>query len=218
MLHTAFHIHFNNVVKRFIIADLIWLAGWGLISPIFAIFILEQVEGATVVTIGIVTALYWILKSFIQIPVALSIDRTPSERDDYLVLVISLILAGFTSFSYILVRTVGQLYVVEILHAISFGLYIPSWSAIFAKHLDKKHRALEFSVDSAAVGIATGLAGLSGSIIVGLFGFSTLFFIAAVLCFISAIIIFYSPEIVFPHSRGAETISLSDHTPRNLQK
>lgn len=217
-MHLSFNIRFNAVVRRFILADLVWLSGWGLISPIFAVFVLRQVEGATVVTLGIAAALYWILKSVIQIPVALAIDHTPTERDDYIVLVVSLILAGLTAFSFILVRTVGQLYLVEVLHAVSFALYIPSWNGIFARHLDKDHRALEFSLDSAAVGIATGIAGLVGSVMVKEFGFSVLFFTTAILCFVAAIIIFYSPDIVFPRRRGTSDISLADHTPRNLEQ
>ena len=217
-MQVSFNIRFNAVVRRFIIADLVWLAGWGLISPIFAVFVLQQIEGATVITLGIAAALYWTLKSIIQIPVALAIDRTPSERDDYIVLVISLILAGLTAFSFILVRTTWQLYIVEVLHAISFALYVPSWNGIFARHLDKEHRALEFALDSAAVGIATGIAGLVGSIIVKELGFSTLFFMTAILCFIAAVIIFYSPDIIFPRARKSSEISLTDHTPRNLEQ
>ena len=214
-----FHIRFNAVIRRFIIADLIWISGWGLLAPIFSIFVVDQIPGATVVTVGIAAAIYWILKSVIQIPVAIAIDRTPSERDDYLTLVVSLILAGLTSFSYILVHTVWQLYLVEVLHAVSFALYIPSWNGIFTRHLDPDHRALEFALDSGAVGIATGIAGLLGSIVMQQYGFTSIFFITAILSFAAAIIIFYSPSIVFPrHAAGLEDIARGDHTPRNLER
>ncbi len=214
-----FHIRFNAVVKRFIMADLVWLAGWGLLSPIFAVFVLQQIPGATVVTIGTAAAIYWILKSIIQIPVAIAIDRTASERDDYLVLVVSLMLAGLTSFSYILVHTVWQLYLVEVLHAVSFALYIPAWNGIFTRHLDPEHRALEFALDSGAVGVATGIAGLLGSIMMQAFGFQVIFIITAVLSFAAAIIIFNSPSIVFPrHRKGRGESSVANHTPRNLGK
>lgn len=214
-----FHIRLNAVVKRFVMADLVWLAGWGLLSPIFAVFVLQQIPGATVITIGTAAAVYWILKSVIQIPVALAIDRTVSERDDYLVLVVSLMLAGLTSFSYILVHTVAQLYLVEVLHAVSFALYIPSWNGIFTRHLDPEHRALEFALDSGAVGIATGIAGLLGSIVMQAFGFQVIFIITAVLSFAAAIIIFNSPSIIFPRHRATrEDLSAADHTPRNLGK
>jgi len=213
----VFHIRFNAVIKRFIWADLVWLSGWGLLAPIFAVFVLEKIPGATVITVGIAAAIYWILKSIIQVPVAIAIDRTTSERDDYLVLVVSLLLAGLTAFSYVLVRTVWQLYLVEILHAISFALYVPSWNGIFTRHLDPKHRALEFAFDSGAVGIATGIAGLLGSIVTQTFGFQVLFIITSILSFIAAIIIFSSPNIVFPRHRSHKNmISITDHTPRNL--
>ena len=214
-----FHIRFNAVVKRFIWADLVWLAGWGLLSPIFAVFVLQQIPGATVVTIGTAAAIYWILKSIIQIPVAMAIDRTASERDDYLMLVVSLMLAGLTSFSYILVHAVWQLYLVEVLHAVSFALYIPAWNGIFTRHLDPEHRALEFALDSGAVGVATGIAGLLGSIMMQAFGFQVIFIITAVLSFAAAIIIFNSPSIVFPrHRKGRGESSVANHTPRNLGK
>lgn len=214
-----FHIRFNAVVKRFIMADLVWLAGWGLLAPIFAVFILEQIPGATVITVGTAAAIYWIVKSIVQIPVAIAIDRTASERDDYLMLVVSLMLAGLTSFSYILVSTVWQLYLVEVLHAISFALYIPAWNGIFTRHLDPEHRALEFALDSGAVGIATGVAGLLGSIVIQAFGFQIIFIITAILSFVAAIIIFNSPSIVFPrHRTGRGDLSVADHTPRNLGK
>lgn len=214
-----FHIRFNAVVKRFIWADLVWLSGWGLLAPIFAVFVLQQIPGATVVTIGTAAAIYWILKSIIQIPVAIAIDRTASERDDYLVLVVSLMLAGLTSFSYIFVRTVGQLYLVQVLQAISFALYIPAWSGIFTRHLDPEHRALEFALDSGAVGIATGIAGLLGSIVMQAFGFQVIFITTAILSFASAIIIFNSPSIIFPrHRKMRSDLSAADHTPRNLGK
>jgi len=212
-----FHIRFNAVVKRFVWADLVWLSGWGLLAPIFAVFVLQQIPGATVITVGTAAAIYWILKSLIQIPVAIAIDRTASERDDYLVLVVSLMLAGLTSFSYVLVHTIGQLYLVEVLHAVSFALYIPSWNGIFTRHLDPEHRALEFALDSGAVGIATGIAGLLGSIVMQAFGFQIIFITTAVLSFAAAIIIFNSPSIVFPRHRVMRgDSSAADHTPRNL--
>jgi MFS family permease len=209
-------VHFNAIVRRFIIADLIWLAGWGLVSPIFALFVVGQVNGATIATVGIASALYWLLKSAVQIPVAFALDSTRTERDDYITLVIALMLAGCTALSFLVVREVWQLYVVEALHAISFALYVPAWNGIFSRHLDKRHRALEFAADSAAVGIGTGCAGLLGSIIAQIFGFAPIFIMTGFLSFIAGVIILCSPGIVFPKSPNNKGASMGDHTPRNI--
>jgi len=211
----------NVIIRNFILADLALLAGWGLIEPVFAIFIVQRIEGATVVTVGIAAAIYWLVKSAVQVPVAVALDKNPSERDDYFVLISGLVLAGLTAFSFALIDQIWQLYLVKVIHAAAFALYIPSWYSLFANHLDKGHRSLEFSLDSTAIGIAAGVTGLLGSLLVKWFGFVVIFVIAAIMCFIAAAMIFYSPELVFPHRRyhrGQEMAILGDHTPKNINK
>ena len=107
----------------------------------------------------------------------------------------------------------------KVIHAVAFALYIPSWYSLFANHLDKGHRSLEFSLDSTAIGIAAGITGLLGSILVTAFGFVVIFIIAAIMSFIAASIIFYSPEMIFPrHRRHADGALLGDHTPKNINR
>lgn len=221
----------NLIIRSFIWADLALLAGWGLIEPLFAIFILERIAGATVVTIGIAAAIYWLVKSALQVPIAVMLDKTDGEKDEYWVLIFGLLLAGLTAISFALIDQIWQLYLVKVLHATAFAFYIPSWYSIFSNHLDKGHRSLEFSLDSTAIGIAAGITGFLGSILVKYFGFITIFIIAGVMCFIAASVIFFSPEMVHPtsHTRSRSRVIrrrsdrgrsalLGDHTPKNINK
>ena len=50
----------GKFVRYFILADLFLLAGWGLISPFFSIFVLDRIEGTTLVTVGVLAAVYWL--------------------------------------------------------------------------------------------------------------------------------------------------------------
>src|SRR5580698_2477433 len=95
----------GRLVKFFVISDFFLLAGWGFIDPIFAVFIVERIAGGTLITVGIAAAIYWILKSIIQVPVSNYLDRTPGERDDFMTLVGGLLLAGFSAAAFTLVRT-----------------------------------------------------------------------------------------------------------------
>ena len=207
----------GTVVKYFILSDLALLAGWGLIAPVFAVFVLNRVEGATVITLGIAAAIYWITKSILQVPIALFLDKTVSERDDYIFLVCGLILAGLAAISYILINQIWQLYLVEFLHSIAFAFYVPAWSGMFARHLDKNHQSLDFSLDSAVVGVASGITGISSGFLVTWFGFGTIFVLGAVFSFVSAVIIFAIPELVFPHRRHRGVI-IRDHTPKAINQ
>ena len=69
-IHVNVNIQLNKLVKYFVLSDLLLLGGWGLIEPIFSIFIIDTVRGATLVTVGISAAIYWVLRSVIQLPLA----------------------------------------------------------------------------------------------------------------------------------------------------
>lgn len=207
----------GKIVRYFILADLALMAGWGMIAPVFSVFIIQRIFGATLVTVGLAAAIYWITKSLVQIPIALMLDKTPSERDDYIFLVSGLMLAGVTAISFALIDRIWQLFLVELLHAIAFACYVPSWSGMFARHLDKDHRSLDFTLDSTMIGLASGVTGLISGILATWLGFNAIFIIAGLLSFVSAGIIFASPELVFPHRRHRGII-IRNHTPKTVNQ
>jgi len=202
----------NRIVKYFILVDLALWAGWGLIQPIFAIFIVDNVAGATLVTVGISAAIYWILKSILQLPIANYLDRTEGEKDDFYTLVAGLLIAAFAAFSLTLVTQIWQLYLVQVIHAIGFALYIPSWSAIFSRHLDKERISYDWSLDSTTIGLAAGFSAFIGGTIANWFGFTILFILAALFSMLSALILILAPELIFPKKTTSE-VYFKDHTP-----
>ncbi len=195
-------VHIGRVVRYFIIIDLIFLAGWGLIRPVFSVFIVEHVEAATLTTVGIAVAIYWVLRSLLQLPIADFLDRTPGERDDFYVLVAGLLIAALAALSYIFVARPWQLYVVEVVHAVGFACYLPSWRSIFTRHLDKSHVSFDWSLDNAALGLATGASGLFGGAVAATFGFQVIFVLAAVLSFLAAMVLLLVPNLILTPKDG----------------
>jgi len=59
----------NKVVKILVLSDFVLLFGWGLIAPILAIFITQQIQGGDAKVAGIAVGIYWLLKSIVQIPI-----------------------------------------------------------------------------------------------------------------------------------------------------
>ncbi len=206
----------GRVVKYLVISDLFLLAGWGIIDPIFSVFIVEKVAGATLATVGIVAGLYWILKSVLEIPIANVLDRIPGEKDDLMALVGGLFLAGLSAMSFAWVTQVWQLYLVQIVHAIGFALYVPSWSAIFSRHLDKDRVSFDWSLDSTVAGMAAGVTGLLGGIAAAAFGFPAVFITAGLLSLVAAFVIMAVPEVILPKPATRGGAIEEEHTPANL--
>ncbi|MDO8584700.1 MAG: MFS transporter [bacterium] len=207
----SFNFNISRFIKRFILADVFLWAGWGFLDPIFSVFIVRNIAGATLVTVGIAVAIYWIFKSVLQIPIALFLDKTDGERDDFYALILSLIVIGVSAFGFSLATSVWHVYAVQLLKAVGFALYVPSFSSLFAGHLDKKHRSLDYALDSTAVGFAVGTTGLIGGIMATWIGYSSVFIFAGIFALLSAALLLSVPNLVLPPSRrGAVAPILKD--------
>jgi hypothetical protein len=77
----------NRIIKTLVFSDLMLNLGWGLLSPIFAIFILGNVAGNNPIraaeVAGLAALFYWIPKSFFEIPIGIFLDKNHGEKDDF---------------------------------------------------------------------------------------------------------------------------------------
>lgn len=209
-------LRFNKVIRYFILCDLSLFSGWGLLAPIMSVFIVEHIAGAGLFNAGAAISLYWAARSIIQLPIASFLDRKKGEKDDFYALIIGLLLASLAAFSFSLVDTIRELYIVMVIQGIAFGLYAPAWSGIFSRHLDKDKIALDWSMDSVGLGIASMITGLTGGYLADTFGFDIIFYLVAFFSFLSAVIVFSVPKIIFPGKAKSNSPIILDHTPRNI--
>ena len=149
--------------------------------PIIAVFITTNIIGATLATVGISIAVYNIVKSFIQIPVAKRLDRKAGEEDDFLVIFIGALLGILYSFGYLVIHSTWQLYFLEVLSGIADACMMASYYAIFSHHIDKNSEGFEWSLFSVGVGASTGIGGIIGGFIAENYGFTSLFVGAGIL-------------------------------------
>lgn len=197
----------GRIIKYLILVDLIFFAGWGLIQPIFAVFIIENITGATVVTVGIFAAIFWTIKSTLQLPIARFLDKTPGEKDDFYALVSGFFLVSVSSFLFILVDNIWQLYLVQIVQATALALYAASFPAIFSRHIDQSRISFEWALDSSALGISVAVGGLLGGIIAKTFGFEAVFVLVAILSAASAMVLLLVPDIILPKVKKETDVS-----------
>jgi len=191
----------NRVVKYFVLADLALYAGWGFIAPMFSVFVVQEIVGATLVTVGVSAAVYWGSRAVVQPPIAMFLDRRGGEKDDFYTLVVGLVVISATAFLFVAVETISQLYVVQALHGIALGAYSVSWPAIFSRHLDKGRYALDWSLDRATLAGSTAATSIIGGFVANTFGFDVVFIAAGILSLVSALLIFAVPELALPPAK-----------------
>jgi len=209
----------NKVVRNFIISDLMLFGGWGLISPVMSIFIIDNIEGATLVTVGSAAAIYWTVRSLVELPVAYLMERTESEKDDMYILISGILLAAVSAFWLGFVKTVPQLFVFYAIQAVGFAFYAAAWSGIFSRHIERSRSALSWSLDHVALGIATGITGFFGGYFAEAFGFNMLFILVGIFSCVAAGIIFVVPDMIIPGKKApSKTVPPLDHSPKTTAK
>jgi predicted MFS family arabinose efflux permease len=184
----------NPIVKILVWSDLVFWLGWGLIGPVFAIFILQNIEGGSAAVAGFATAVYWILKSILRIPIGLFLDSFDGEKDDYWFMTGGLFVAALIPFGYIYASQPWHLYLLEAVHAAAMAMSLSGWSAIFSRHLDKGKEATEFGLDATAVGLGTGISGALGGLAVTYFSFRQVFAVTGFLGLLGALLLLFLRE------------------------
>lgn len=165
----------NIVIKTLITSYVIVLAGWGMITPIIAVFITEKIPQATIETVGLAMSLYALTRSIVQLPIARFLDLKRGERDEFYSLFFGYLIIGVAAFLYSKVETIKVLYFVQFIYGIGDALLYPAWGALFMKHIDKRSEATESSLYQTSADITTAISASLGAFLVGAFGYQTVF-------------------------------------------
>ena len=96
----------NPVIRFLTYADILMLSGWGLVTPILAIFISDHIPGGNVAVVGLASTLYFLVKSFLQIPIARFIDKHRGEFDDFWVMILGFSFITFCAFLYLFINNI----------------------------------------------------------------------------------------------------------------
>lgn len=170
----------NRIIRILISSDILLQSGWGLIGPVFAIFLTKQLQGGSLEMVGFVAATYWLTKSVVQPFIAHALDTKSGERDDFKLLVLGMFLANLVPIGYFFSTQIWHIFLLECFRGLAMACVIPSWSGIFTRHIDKGREAFSWSLESTGIGFAAGLAGAFGGILATAVGFKTVFILTSI--------------------------------------
>src|SRR3989344_5039714 len=161
----------NRVIRHLIAYDFVLNFALGLLSPIFAIFILGNVEGASLKVIGTAISIYWIARVLSTTPLSRFMDRTDGERDEFYFILAGATIVATVPILLIFAKVPWHLYLIQFVHGLANSMAVPGWRILFTDHIDKGKTGYEWSIDDIAVGIAVGSSAYLGSLLADAFGF-----------------------------------------------
>ncbi len=175
----------NRTLKLLIFSDIFVLTGLGLIAPIMAIFIKENLIGGTIVAVGIAAAITTFTRCILQLIFAYI--AKPEHR--HAMLVAGTFFIIIVPVIYLFATHINQIYLAALVQGFGVGLANPAWFSLFAANLDKKARGWEWSIYSSSVGFGTATAAFVGARLAMVFGFRPVFIVVALFALVGSLIL-----------------------------
>lgn len=152
----------------------------GLFAPVFAVYVTNSLAGATLKTVGFAVAVFALMKSLVQVPLARWLDRRAGEDDDFYAILLGSFIGIIHSLGLIFITQHWHLYVIAAINGIGSACLMAAYYAVFSHHIDKNSEGFEWSLMSVwGLTLSTALGGAAGGVLADTFGFRITFFLAA---------------------------------------
>jgi len=158
-----------------------------IISPVFAVFILDSIEGGTIEMAGTAVAISLVVKSIIRVPLAYYLDKSVEGFAEYYSLVLGFLLFALLQFMYLFARLPIHIYILQAIYGLAVALAYTPWYGFFSKKLDRHHEDYEWSINLSLGGLGGALASYLGGFIAQRYGFSPIFVISGIIMLVGTV-------------------------------
>ena len=205
----------NKIIKYLIYSDLVFYTGWGLISPIFAIFIIDYIIGGSAFVVGVAAAVNLIVRSVLRVPFGIYADK--SQKESYKFMFWGLLISAIIPLGYIIARYPWHIYLIQGVLGASLAMSTAGWTGIFAKYMDRGKESTEWGIDAVAVGVGPGIAAALGGLAVTYFSFNLVFIAVTVVGLIGALLLLVVKKSILRNESGTGRLFVH-HEIRRLKK
>jgi len=184
----------NKIIKYLTISDFIILTGFGFIAPVFAVFILQNIRGGTLETVGFATAIQIFTKAVFELPIARYLDKKRGDMDEFHYMVIGSFVLSVTPLFYLFIKTPLELYAVQFIYGIATAMNYPAWMSLFTRHAEKEREGSQWAIYATVIGIGTAISAALGGMISEKYGFPTVFWLIFLMGILGTLSLFKTYE------------------------
>ncbi len=177
----------NKVIQMLTLSDFGMNSSGAISGVIFTLFVINQIQGATITDAGLSSLFFLSSSALLNIPLGRFMDKTKGFMDENIILASSLFLRGIAMILLAFSTQIWQLYILQVILGIARSMNFTSWRVLFSKFLDTKHIAAQWSLYDTVIAIGLGVATLIGGILGDIVPFSYVIFIAGIISIVGGI-------------------------------
>lgn len=179
----------NKTLKTLFTINSIFVFAGALFGPLYAIYV--QGFDSKVLAVSASWAVFMVSSTVFMYFTSKYGDKVKEE--EYL-LAAGFLVRSIAWVGYLFVTNLTGLMMIQIVLGLGEALGTPSWSSIFAKHLDGKRGIMDYSSWNIVNNLVVAAANVTGGLLVTKFGFNVLFIFMGALAFMSFIGVMITPR------------------------
>ena len=178
----------NGIIKYLIAFDFTVLTASGLIAPIFAIFIANNIVGGSVAIAGFASSIYMVSFSAARLISAYNVDKRLNERQRVALSILGTILVGASYFLYLAAKLPWHVYLLQVLNGIGTAFRYSPFTSLFTRHIDKGQESFEWGINAVATSLGQALTAAIGGMLAERYGFNAIFIVSGIFVLIGSFI------------------------------
>ena len=179
----------NRVIRHLVISDFVLNFAFGLLAPIFAVFVLKNIQGSSLKVVGLATTFYWIARTASTVPLSRFMDKTDGERDEFYFIIAGSFIMSSVPLFYLFASQPWHVYLIQLILGLANSMAVPAWRILFTDHIDRGRTGFEWSLEDIAIGVSVAVSAYLGSLLADKFGFGIVFVLLAILGYIATLIL-----------------------------
>ena len=128
----------GRLIQALTLNDITYWGGFDMLQVIFALFVVQEIQGGSAADVGIALFLYKAAALLVSIPVGSLFDSIDSLRDEEMGLILSSIITGTMYILLSFATLKWQLFLIMAIVGMARSLNLNSWRKIFNKSFAKK--------------------------------------------------------------------------------
>lgn len=171
------HFQVNTIVKAYIMSDSLLWSAWNFVTPIFAIFVVNDLNGGNVQTASLGFSTYLLFRVIFDLFSGRFLLKS-SDKRKMTMAVAGMLCISIAYLGFAFTKEVTLMFFFYAVAGVGLGIATPAKNALFSLHLDKNKETAEWGVADAVIFSGMAIASTIGGIIAKFFGFQTLFLLA----------------------------------------
>lgn len=173
------HFQVNPIVKAFIISELFLWSAYNFVVPIFAIFVVNNIQGGNVQLAASAFSVYLIARVIVELVICRHLSKT-NETDRFLITILGMALISLSYLGFAFSHSVVPLFIFYGIVGLGLGIASPAKNSLFSTHLDKNKEPTEWGIHDAVTFFGMAASAALGGFIASQYGFPLLFVLASI--------------------------------------